>query len=125
MEVQKEAGLHGSEAMGVCEAMGHGKGMIPAHPDPPSSVTSHGLLVMGAEALPETPVPLCLTVPIACLPTEEGNRGEEAGVKLELFDLEFTAGSCFIYYTHTYTHTHIIFPGIKARHFHKKVHFLS
>lgn len=49
-EFQKGTTYHAAEAMGLCEAMGHRKGMILTHPDPTHSETSHGLLFIEAAA---------------------------------------------------------------------------
>lgn len=98
MVVWKGAGHHGAEAKGVSEAMGLGKGVI-------HHLLGHtmGFWLWELQFYLRNPVLLCLTVPIACTPTEEGDSGKEAGMRLGLLDLEFIAESCFVYYTHRKT----------------------
>ena len=66
-------------------------------------------------------VPLYLTVPIAHTPTEEGDPGKEAGMRLEILGLEYGR----ILFCLLHQKKSCFSRGKKSSsHFHKQVHLL-
>lgn len=125
-EIQKGAGHHGTEALGVSEAVGLGDGMSLIHLAPLSAGTSQGLLVMGAAVSPAESCPFMPHCPRSSY-SQRGEKPRQGGrMNLELLRLEFIAESCFVYSTRAHTHMHtqtrrkekkmIVFPeGRKAQ----------